>query len=58
MAIQTVEQAIKIVGTPLYVFHEIVHNRPVVEPFTPKPAERPAGQVISDMAFSTVHEPW
>ena len=34
MAIQTVEQAIKIVGTPLYVFHEIVHNRHVVEHFT------------------------
>jgi 4-hydroxy-3-methylbut-2-en-1-yl diphosphate reductase len=33
MAIQTVEQAIKIVGTPLYVYHEIVHNRHVVEGF-------------------------
>ena len=34
MAIQTVEQAIQIVGTPLYVYHEIVHNRHVVENFT------------------------
>jgi len=34
MAIQTVEQAIQIVGTPLYVYHEIVHNRHVVERFT------------------------
>ena len=33
MAIQTVEQAVKIVGTPLYVYHEIVHNRHVVEHF-------------------------
>ncbi len=33
MAIQTVEQAVKIVGTPLYVYHEIVHNRHVVEQF-------------------------
>ena len=33
MAIQTVEQAVKIVGTPLYVYHEIVHNRHVVERF-------------------------
>ncbi len=33
MAIQTVEEAIQIVGTPLYVYHEIVHNRHVVERF-------------------------
>ncbi len=33
MAIQTVEQAVRIVGTPLYVYHEIVHNRHVVERF-------------------------
>jgi len=33
MAIQTVEQAIQIVGTPLYVYHEIVHNRHVVDRF-------------------------
>jgi 4-hydroxy-3-methylbut-2-enyl diphosphate reductase len=34
MAIDTVEQALKIVGTPLYVYHEIVHNRHVVDRFT------------------------
>lgn len=34
MAIQTVEEAVNIVGTPLYVYHEIVHNRHVVERFT------------------------
>ncbi len=33
MAIQTVEEAVKIVGTPLYVYHEIVHNRHVVDRF-------------------------
>ncbi|GAB4193164.1 MAG: 4-hydroxy-3-methylbut-2-enyl diphosphate reductase [Phycisphaeraceae bacterium] len=33
MAIQTVEKAIEIVGTPLYVYHEIVHNRHVVRRF-------------------------
>lgn len=32
-AIQCVEEAIKIVGTPLYVYHEIVHNRHVVQQF-------------------------
>jgi 4-hydroxy-3-methylbut-2-enyl diphosphate reductase len=33
MALQCVEEAINIVGTPLYVYHEIVHNRHVVERF-------------------------
>ena len=33
MAIDTVDEALKIVGTPLYVYHEIVHNRHVVERF-------------------------
>jgi len=33
MAIQCVEEAVQIVGTPLYVYHEIVHNRHVVERF-------------------------
>jgi 4-hydroxy-3-methylbut-2-en-1-yl diphosphate reductase len=34
MAIETVERALKKYGPPLYVFHEIVHNRHVVEDFT------------------------
>ncbi len=34
MAIQCVEEALQIVGAPLYVYHEIVHNRYVVERFT------------------------
>ena len=33
MAIETVEEALKIVGSPLYVYHEIVHNRHVVQRF-------------------------
>lgn len=33
MAIQCVEEALKIVGSPLYVYHEIVHNRHVVNRF-------------------------
>ncbi len=33
MAIECVEQMLKIVGSPLYVYHEIVHNRYVVERF-------------------------
>jgi 4-hydroxy-3-methylbut-2-enyl diphosphate reductase len=34
MAIETVERALKKYEPPLYVFHEIVHNRHVVEDFT------------------------
>jgi 4-hydroxy-3-methylbut-2-enyl diphosphate reductase len=33
MAIESLEQALQIYGTPLYVYHEIVHNRHVVEHF-------------------------
>src|SRR5213592_2903993 len=33
MAIESLERALKLFGTPLYVYHEIVHNRPVVERF-------------------------
>ncbi|HEY3306211.1 MAG TPA: 4-hydroxy-3-methylbut-2-enyl diphosphate reductase [Candidatus Binatia bacterium] len=33
MAIETVERALKKYGAPLYVFHEIVHNRHVVQDF-------------------------
>jgi 4-hydroxy-3-methylbut-2-enyl diphosphate reductase len=34
MAVETVERALKKYGPPLYVFHEIVHNRFVVQEFT------------------------
>jgi 4-hydroxy-3-methylbut-2-enyl diphosphate reductase len=33
MAIESLEQALKTFGKPLYVYHEIVHNRHVVERF-------------------------
>lgn len=33
MAIESLERALDLFGTPLYVYHEIVHNRPVVERF-------------------------
>ena len=33
MAIETLERALEILGAPLYVFHEIVHNKHVVERF-------------------------
>jgi len=33
MAIDTVDRALQIVGAPLYVYHEIVHNRHVVDRF-------------------------
>lgn len=34
MAVDTVERALKRYGAPIYVFHEIVHNRAVVRNFT------------------------
>src|SRR3984893_16605004 len=33
MAIDSLDRALAMFGTPLYVYHEIVHNRPVVERF-------------------------
>ena len=33
MAVETVERALQRHGAPIYVFHEIVHNRHVVEGF-------------------------
>ena len=33
MAIESLELAIKVYGTPVYVYHEIVHNKYVVEQF-------------------------
>lgn len=34
MAIDSLEKALQLFGDPLYVYHEIVHNRAVVEQFT------------------------
>jgi 4-hydroxy-3-methylbut-2-enyl diphosphate reductase len=33
MAIECLEKALELFGAPIYVYHEIVHNRPVVERF-------------------------
>ena len=33
MAIECLDRALQLFGTPLYVYHEIVHNRPVVQRF-------------------------
>lgn len=33
MAIESLEKALDLYGAPLYVYHEIVHNRPIVERF-------------------------
>jgi 4-hydroxy-3-methylbut-2-enyl diphosphate reductase len=38
MAIESLDLAIKAFGTPIYVYHEIVHNRYVVETFRAKGA--------------------
>jgi 4-hydroxy-3-methylbut-2-enyl diphosphate reductase len=53
MAIEVVEQALKIHGPPIYVYHEIVHNRHVVEGFERRGVvfvdemdDIPAGQVV------------
>ncbi len=36
MAIDALEMALKHFGTPIYAYHEIVHNRPIVEQYTAK----------------------
>jgi len=53
MAIESLERALELHGTPLYVYHEIVHNRPVVERFRKRGvtfvddiAEIPAGATV------------
>ncbi len=33
MAIESLERALTMFGSPIYVYHEIVHNRPIVERF-------------------------
>lgn len=53
MAIEGLDKAIERFGTPLYVYHEIVHNRPIVEKyrdrgvvFVDSIAEVPAGGTV------------
>src|SRR5947207_11716102 len=36
MAIESLDKALELFGTPIYAYHEIVHNRPVVERFRSK----------------------
>ena len=36
MAIESLEKALDLFGRPLYVYHEIVHNRPIVDRFQDK----------------------
>jgi 4-hydroxy-3-methylbut-2-enyl diphosphate reductase len=36
MAVDSLERAIELYGTPIYAYHEIVHNQPVVERFRGK----------------------
>ena len=53
MAIESLETALKHFGSPIYVYHEIVHNRPIVEAFQGRGvvfvddiAEVPNGQTV------------
>src|SRR5437588_4334909 len=53
MAIESLDRALELYGTPLYVYHEIVHNRYVVERFRTRGvvfvddvAEIPAGSTV------------
>src|SRR5262249_40512781 len=36
MAIESLDRALELFGAPIYAYHEIVHNRPVVERFRKK----------------------
>jgi 4-hydroxy-3-methylbut-2-enyl diphosphate reductase len=53
MAIESLEKALDLFGSPLYVYHEIVHNRPIVERFQKRGvvfvndiSEVPIGQTV------------
>ena len=63
MAIETLETAIRLYGTPVYVFHEIVHNKHVVERFVREGAvfvdaveEVPEGAVLLFSAHGVAPE--
>jgi 4-hydroxy-3-methylbut-2-enyl diphosphate reductase len=49
MAIESLDRALELFGTPIYVYHEIVHNRPVVEEF------RQRGVVFVDHVSEVPH---
>jgi 4-hydroxy-3-methylbut-2-enyl diphosphate reductase len=63
MAIDTLDTALKLYGQPVYVFHEIVHNKHVVERFTREGAvfvdtveEVPEGAVLLFSAHGVAPE--
>jgi 4-hydroxy-3-methylbut-2-enyl diphosphate reductase len=63
MAIDTLETAIRLFGTPVYVFHEIVHNKHVVDRFVREGAvfvngveEVPEGAVLLFSAHGVAPE--
>ena len=63
MAIEALEMAIARCGTPIYVYHEIVHNRPIVETFTKRGVvfvdsikEVPNGQTVMFSAHGVAPE--
>ena len=63
MAIEPLETAIRLHGTPIYVFHEIVHNKHVVDRFTREGAvfvdtveEVPEGAVLLFSAHGVAPE--
>jgi 4-hydroxy-3-methylbut-2-enyl diphosphate reductase len=63
MAIETLETAIRVYGTPVYVYHEIVHNKHVVERFVKEGAvfvntveEVPEGAVLLFSAHGVAPE--
>jgi 4-hydroxy-3-methylbut-2-enyl diphosphate reductase len=65
MAVETVERALKRHGSPLYVFHEIVHNQHVVRDFTARGvhfvqsiAEVPSGAKLIFSAHGISPEVW
>jgi 4-hydroxy-3-methylbut-2-enyl diphosphate reductase len=65
MAIATVERALERHGAPIYVFHEIVHNKHVVEDFTARGvrfvqsiSEVPAGARLVFSAHGISPEVW
>ncbi len=63
MAIETLETAIRLYGTPVYVYHEIVHNKHVVDRFVQEGAvfvnaveEVPEGAVLLFSAHGVAPE--
>ncbi len=63
MAIESLELALRHFGSPIYVYHEIVHNRPIVERFRARGVvfvndidEVPAGAVVLYSAHGVAPE--